>query len=333
MTIPNNLHFNKYNKQLLPLIFLKFAFFFEKLYNLFMKKLKLIYNADSGKGSFKTHLDNVIKIFTKSGFDISILRVEKIKQVEKYLSQIEPDQYHTIVAAGGDGTLNVVVSCVVKYQLSAKIGILPAGTSNDFARSLSISKNFQQAAEIIAKGKTKKVDIGQITSSSKHKQYFINVFGAGAVTNISHHVDPHLKNTIGNMAYYLKALEKLHDNTPLPVTITNSSGTIQAEVYFFLIMNTGAAGGFDNFTPGAVIDDGYFDMMALKSGNIADTLAPMLKFLKGEHLDDERVIYYRDNYTKLEFDIETETNIDGEAGPQPPIEINLLPQAIEIYIP
>ena len=298
-----------------------------------MKNLKLIYNADAGNKSFKYQLDSVLKVLTSAGFDTSLLRVEKIIQVEEYLSQIKPDAYDTIIAAGGDGTLNIVVSCVLKYGLTARIGLIPAGTSNDFARSMGISKNFETAAQVIAAGQTTFVDIGKITTDTS-LQYFINVFGAGTITNISHHVNPNLKNTIGNTAYYLKAVEKLmQDHAPLPVTITHSKGDLTAEIYFFLALNTGAAGGFDKLVERASINDGYFDMFAMTAGSIADNLALIMKFLKGEHLEDDRIIYYRDNYTKLTFDTPTETNIDGEAGPPPPVEISLLPSAIQLYIP
>lgn len=295
-----------------------------------MKKLKLIYNSDAGNRSFKTHLDSIFSVLIKAGFDISILRVEKINQIEDVLSKSEG--YDTIIAAGGDGTLNMVISCVIKYDIKAKIGIIPAGTSNDFARSIGISKNFTTGAETVAKGFTKNIDIGQITTKSG-VHYFVNVFGAGTLTNISHYVDPNLKNTIGNMAYYLKAVEKFQDNTPIPVTITTSTSIIKEEIYFFLALNTGAAGGFDMLAKDASINDGYFDMLALKTGSIPDTLGLIMKFFRGEHLTDERIIYYRDNYTKLDFEIPTETNIDGESGPNPPIEINLLQNAVTIYVP
>ena len=245
------------------------------------------------------------------------------------LEQTEPDQYHTIVAAGGDGTLNAVVNGVVKNGLGAKIGIIPAGTANDFARFLKIEKPYSVAAEIIAAGRTVPVDIGLSNQS-----YFINVFGAGAITNISHYVDEQLKNTLGNMAYYLKAIEKIQSFTTTPVVIKNSVKEMKENIYFFLALNSGGAGGFDGITANnASVNDGKLDMIAVKKGDITELMTVLMKFLRGEHIEDERIIYYQDNYTELIFTDQVETNIDGENGPTPPIHISVLPQAIEVFVP
>ena len=291
-----------------------------------IKSLKLIYNDNAGSRNFKYELDNIIKIFTEVGYDISILRTQTLKDINNNLNNKKPDQYHTIVAAGGDGTLNTVISSVLRNNLNAKIGIIPAGTANDFARALKIEKPYTSAAEIIANGKTTTVDVG-----IANDQYFINVFGAGAITNISHHVDSQMKNTLGNVAYYIKALEKLQTLSPTPVKIKTSSKTIEEEIYFFLALNSCGAGGFDAIAKNAQIDDGLLDMIAIKQGTIAEMVALIMKFLKGDHLSDEKVIHYQDNYTEISFTDNVETNIDGEKGPATPVIIGTIPKAIEIF--
>lgn len=298
-----------------------------------MKKLLLIYNAHAGNRHFKNHLDRVLQVFSAS-FYVSVLRVEAIQQIDDYLNQLAdtPAYFDTVVAAGGDGTLNCVVSAVLRHGLQTRIGIIPAGTSNDFARAMHIPKQVVQAAKIIAHGDTTCVDIGQITNA-QGKHYFVNVFGAGTLTNISYHVDPNLKNTLGNMAYYLKALEKLGEYTPIPVTITNSTEIMETEILFMVALNTGGAGGFDSWVPDASTNDGLFDFLAIKPSSIPDAMGLIMKFFRGEHLQDERLIYYRDSYTQLTLGTPTETNIDGETGPLAPLSIDLLPQAVTIHVP
>ena len=291
-----------------------------------IKTLKLIYNDNAGNRSFKHELDSILKIFTEAKYDISILRAQTLSDITTNLARALPGQYHTIVAAGGDGTLNAVINEVVKNNLESKIGIIPAGTANDFARFLKIEKPYTAAAEIIAKGHTTPVDIGRVNDS-----YFINVFGAGTITNISHYVDAQMKNTLGNMAYYLKAIEKMQSLNAIPVTIKNSRQTLSEEIYFFIALNSWGAGGFDKIVENANVSDGYFDMLAVKKGNIADIMALIMKFLKNEHIDDERIIYYQDNYTELVFDGAVDTNIDGENGPPAPIRIDVMPRALEVF--
>lgn len=292
------------------------------------KNLKLIYSSNAGNKGFKNELDNVLKIFTQAGFNISILRTTHFSEISNNLSKADITKYHTIVAAGGDGTINAVVNEVIKNNLSSRLGIIPSGTANDFARFLKLDKNYTRAAEIIASGNTTMVDVGRVND-----RYFINVLGVGTITNISHYVDVQLKNTIGNMAYYLKAIEKFNRFVPIPITIKNSTKTINCEILFFLAMNTAGAGGLDNIAPYAKENDGMLDMIAIKYCTVAEIIPIIMKFLKGEHITDENVIYYQDDYTLLTFDKNIETNTDGDLGPSPPLTITVAKKAIEVYVP
>ena len=293
-----------------------------------IKKLKLIYNDGAGNRGFKNDLDSVLKTFTTAGYDINILRTENPRDIAKHLKKDDAKLYDTIVSAGGDGTLNLVVSAMIDNNIKAKLGILPAGTANDFARFLRIEKPHTDAAEIITKGKTKKIDIGTVND-----KYFVNVFGSGLLTNISNYVDPAVKNTLGNMAYYLKGIEKWGSISPVPITIRNSSSVIEEEIFFLLALNSSGAGGFDRIIDTADPSDGYFDVIAVKSGKIPDIMGLLLKFLRHEHINDDRVIYFRDNYTEIYGPKDFETNIDGEAGIQLPAKLGILPQAIEVFVP
>ena len=291
----------------------------------------LIYNDYAGSRGFKNDLDPCLKIFQDAGYeDISVFRSEHIPHICQHLNKFGKDDFDTIVAAGGDGTLNAVVSSVLNKGINTKIGIIPAGTSNDFASHLKIEKHYTKAAEIITKGNTIKVDVGKAND-----RYFINVFGAGLITNISHYVDPAMKSILGNFAYYLKGIEKLQSYTPMPVKITTSDRVIEEDIYFFLALNSARAGGFDKLVEGASVRDGLLDMLAVRAGHIGDIVALLLKFFMGEHINDERVIHFRDKYALIEGRGQKnsfETNIDGENGPPMPVEINMYKSAIEVYM-
>lgn len=296
-----------------------------------MKKLKLVYNSKSGNRSFKNEIDVCIKVFQEAGYDVSIFRSCAYNDIQHHLNSLNKNEFDTIVAAGGDGTLNTVVNYIVKHNINSKLGIIPAGTANDFARHLKIEKPYKNAAEVIARGHTIKVDVGRANDT-----YFINVFGAGLLTNISHHVDTNVKSTLGNIAYYLKGLEKLQSFTPMPIRIINSNEVIEEDIYFFLALNSSGAGSFDKLAKNALINDGLFDFLAVKSSGITELAALALKFLKGDHINDSRVIHFKDNYVKLEpreknNKASFETNIDGENGPSMPLEIKNIPSAIEVF--
>ena len=270
----------------------------------------------------------MIEIFTDAGYDISILRTKTIGDIDTHLARPDAKQLDTIVSCGGDGTLNLVINAILKYDLPAKVGIIPSGTANDFARFLEIEKPFSEAANVIAAGKTKKIDIGTLND-----KYFINVFGCGLLTNISNHVDPSLKNTLGNMAYYMKAIEKLNQIEPMPITIKHSDGLIEEDIYFLLALNTSSAGGFDRLVEDCDLSDGLLDFIGVKSCSIPDIMSLLVKFFRHDHISDENIIHFKDNNVEIYGPTDFETNIDGEHGAPLPAKIGLLPQRIEIFIP
>jgi len=296
-----------------------------------MKKLKLIYNNRSGNRSFKNDIDPCLEIFQNAGYDINIFRSNTYNDISDHLKKLEKDEYDTIVSVGGDGTLNTVVNYMMRNDVKSKLGIIPAGTANDFARYLKIQKPYVNAADIIAKGRTMKVDIGKAND-----EYFINVLGVGLLTNISQQVTPTVKNTLGNLAYYLKGIENLQNFTPMPIRIINSKEVIEEDLYFVIVLNSSGAGSFDKLATDASVNDGLFDFLAVKSSGITEIAALVLKFLKGEHMYDSRVVHFKDKHIRLE-NIDTnehvsfETTVDGENGPTMPLEITNIASAIEVF--
>jgi diacylglycerol kinase family enzyme len=125
----------------------------------------------------------------------------------------------------------------------------------------------------------------------------------------------------------------------MPVRITNSTNIIEANVYLLLVLNSAGAGSFENLVPGAMVNDGLFDFIALKGMPVKDMAKLFFKVIKSDHLNDENVIYFKDKYIKIEsisLDYEkalNETDIDGEMGPDMPIEIRNIPNAITVYCP
>ena len=294
-----------------------------------MKKLMLIYTHTAGNGTFKTELDSVFSILIPK-FDISIFRANNLHEIENFMKTIKSGEYDIIVAAGGDGTLNKVACSIVKNELNCILGIIPAGTSNDFARKIGIDRAFSSAAEIIANGKVKEVDVGFV-----NKHFFLNIFGIGTLTNVSNYVSQQAKSTLGNMAYYFKGIEKLQKLEPMKLKITTTKRSYEDEFLFALALNTGAAGGFDKLVKNAKFDDGKLDFIAVKNKGPATLPTLFVRLMMEEHLTDERVVYFKDSYIKIES-LENkqnyETNIDGEKGPERiPLEIIVGHKKLKIF--
>jgi len=295
-----------------------------------MKKLKLIYNPMSGSKSFKDDIDTCISILQKGGYEVTLYRSENVGDIEKHIIKMDED-IDVLVISGGDGTINRAINAMMERGLDIPLGIIPSGTANDFARFLNIkTRDVKTACEAIVNGKTVRADIGLANGVA-----FINVCGGGLLTNVSQHIDIDFKNSFGKLAYYIKGAEQIANMKTMPLRITTGKEVIEDDFYLFLALNSSGAGSFDNLSPDASITDGLIDFCAIRGCPVIELPAVCLKILKGEHIGDPHVLYFKDNYIKIEnmsndekFD---ETDVDGEQGPDMPIEIRVWPKALTFF--
>lgn len=296
-----------------------------------MKKLKLIYNPFSGDKSFKFDLDICINKLQSAGYEVHIFRSMQHGDIDKHLSRIKKNTYDAFVISGGDGTINLLINAMMKYELNnSPIGIIPSGTANDFASFLKLPKISDECCDIIADGKTINVDLGLIND-----KYFINVCAGGLFSNVSQNIDKDFKDTLGKLAYYLKGIEQIPNFVPIPMKITNSKEVIEENICLFLVLNTSGTGGIKNLSSTASINDGMFDFVGFRRVSLQKLPILVLKFIKGEYLNDDRIIFFKDNYIKIENLSDdnrfTETDIDGEQGPKMPVEIKNIHNAVKIF--
>lgn len=296
-----------------------------------VKKLKLIYNPYSGDKGFKYEIDNCINIFQNNGFEVTCFRSTKIGDIEKYLEGLDIKDVDTFVVSGGDGTINIVVNAMMKYGFrDIPLGIIPSGTANDFARFMGFPRDIEKCCKIICKNKVRPVDLGKVGD-----MYFINVCAGGLFSNVSQNIDKNFKDMLGKLAYYIKGMEQLNGFKPIPMRITNSTEVIEDNINLFLVLNSSGTGGINGLSPEASIDDGVFDFVAFRNTLWVELPKLLVSFLKGEYLEDKNVIFFQDNYIKIEnLDPKnrfSDTDCDGEQGPLMPVEIHNIHRCIKIY--
>src|SRR5699024_5343495 len=133
------------------------------------------------------------------------------------------------IAVGGDGTINEVINGISDESYRPKLGIIPAGTTNDFARALRIPRNFKKAVEIITSGITVPLDVGKVND-----HYFINIAGGGELTELTYEVPSKLKTILGQLAYYIKGIEMLPFIKPIYAKIEYDGTVIEEDIMLFL---------------------------------------------------------------------------------------------------
>jgi diacylglycerol kinase (ATP) len=294
-----------------------------------MKKARIIYNPTSGKEAFKRQLPEVLEKLEKAGYETSCHATTGEGDATRAAEIAIERKYDVVIAAGGDGTIYEVVNGLAGHEFRPKLGIIPVGTTNDFARALRIStKSVLDAADIIAGGLTIPIDIGQMND-----RYFINIAGGGRLTELTYDVPSKLKTVLGQLAYYMKGIEMLPSLKATPMRIEYDGKLFEGDAMLFLVANTNSVGGFERLAPDASLNDGMFSLIILKKINLADFVRVVTMAIRGEHINDPSVIYSKANRIKVSSPEKLLLNLDGEFGGLAPAEFVNLYRHFEVFVP
>ncbi|WP_391117503.1 diacylglycerol kinase [Psychrobacillus sp. L3] len=293
-----------------------------------MKRARIIYNPTSGRELFKKNLPEVLEALEIAGFETSCHATTSEGDATIAAKKAVQNGFDLIIAAGGDGTLNEVVAGVSEFDKRPKVGLIPMGTTNDFARAVHIPRDIQKAVEIIIKGDTIPVDVGLVND-----RYFINIAGGGKITEITYEVPSKLKTILGQLAYYLKGIEMLPSINATKVKIEYDDEVFEDEAMMFLVGLTNSVGGFEKLSPSSSINDGKFTLLILKKCNIADFIRLASLAIRGEHLNDPHVISTKAKHIRVTSEDKVQLNLDGEYGGNIPATFENLYRHIEVFVP
>ena len=298
-------------------------------------RARIIYNPTSGRELLKKNLVDILSVYESAGYETSTFATTP----EPFSARNEAERaaragFDLIVAAGGDGTINEVVNGLAGLEKRPKMAIIPAGTTNDYARALHIPRNdLIAAAKIIEKNQTIHMDIGQ-SITQKQMSYFINIGAAGYLTELTYEVPSQLKSVFGYLAYFVKGAEMLPRVKTVPMRIEYDDGVFEESASMFFVALTNSVGGFEQLAPDARLDDGKFTLIIVKTANLLEIFRLIAKLLNGaKHISSPNVVYVKTNKIKAQTTDSTPLmiNLDGEYGGDSPVEFINLKQHIEMY--
>lgn len=298
-----------------------------------MKQAILLYNAYAGHRTIVNELDHITEKLQALGYELRFHRSIAPEDIKAYtLEYVEVSNTDLIIVSGGDGTINECISAMCMKELDIPLLILPLGTANDFATSAGIPGQVEECLSLIEKGNLSYIDVGKVNDG-----YFINVCNMGLFSGVSHTIDPELKKRFGRFAYYFKGFEEIQNYQAMDVTLTVDDEVLRDKYLLILVFNGKGAGGMLKLAKHAEITDGKFDVVCIKNVNIFEMPALMFKVLQGEHLKDTNVDYLTGSHIKIECHNQEEnhfvTDVDGEAGPDLPMDIQVLTNKIRVYLP
>ncbi|TYR79144.1 diacylglycerol kinase [Priestia megaterium] len=297
-----------------------------------MKRARIIYNPTSGREIFKKNLPEVLQKLEQAGYETSCHATTGAGDATEAAKIAVERKFDVVIAAGGDGTINEVVNGIAGQDYRPQLGIIPVGTTNDFARAINVPRTIDGAIDVIVNGVTKPIDLGCVTNEGK-THHFVNIAGGGRLTELTYEVPSKLKTMLGQLAYYLKGMEMLPSIKPTSVEIEYDGKLFSGEIMMFLVSLTNSVGGFEKLAPDSSLDDGMFDLIILKKANLAEFIRVATLALRGEHINDPHIIYTKANRVKVHTEDKMQLNLDGEYGGLLPGEFVNLYRHVEIFVP
>lgn len=273
-----------------------------------MKNLLFIFNPAAGRGKIKSKLFEIINTFVKCGYKVTVFPTQN-KGDALTIMKRDSQTYDLLVCGGGDGTLNEVISGQMYSGKAIPIGYIPAGSMNDVAHSLKISREIKNAVKNILTGAPRSLDVGKFND-----KYFIYVAAFGAFTDISYTTSQKNKNMIGILSYYLEGIKKITDLKTRHVKVLYDNKVIEDDFIDGFITNSLYIAGFKNVNYDKTsLNDGMFEMLLIKMPKNIIDLQAIVSALINVKINENYMYYIQTSKLTILSD-EMEWTLDGEFG-------------------
>ncbi len=294
------------------------------------KKMLFVINPISGKGRIKNKLLEVVDMFVKGGWKVTLHITQKAQDASETVKSMGSG-FNRVVVSGGDGTLNEVIRGIMELPENKRpqIGYIPSGTVNDFASNMRIPKNITKAAENAITGEPFKCDIGKFNEKS-----FVYVAAFGAFTDISYETPQQNKNTLGQLAYFLEGIKKLHNLPFSKMRIYCDGDIIEDEFLLGMVSNSNRIAGFKTEKAfKAQLNDGLFEVMLVKKPKNLMELSDLGTRLLTQDLNCDLIKIFKTSNIKFESQEKVRWTLDGEfGGSVSDAEISVEKEAVTLII-
>jgi diacylglycerol kinase (ATP) len=293
---------------------------------------RLIVNPVSGTDSAPDYLPLINERLREQLGALDIVITTGEGDATQAAAQAVHDGYQYVFAGGGDGTLNEVLNGIASVPnglAQTVIGVIPLGTGNDFATALGFPDDIAAVLDALDVSRPIAVDVGVMNG-----QHFINVSAGGFIAEVSDAVGTQLKSIAGKLAYLIGGAQVLFTHEPVMAAVSwmidGQDSSERVELHAFAICNSRQIGGGRLIAPDAVLDDGLLDVCLIESMPLADFVGLLRRVPDGDHVEDERVRYFRAARIDLSFDREVKVNTDGQVLDATHCEYRVLPRAARL---
>ena len=292
------------------------------------KKLLFIVNPRAGRNKPHGPLFDALAVLSAAGYLVRIHQTTAPGDAAETAAR-EGGQYDLVVAAGGDGTLNEVISGLMRLDAPPPLGYLPQGTTNDFASCLKISHDPVEAARAIVLDRVRELDVG-----TWNRRSFVYVASFGAFTRSSYAASQAAKNALGHFAYILEGMKDLNTLRPYHIRLTADGEELEGDYLFGAVCNSTSIGGLMKLDPERVVlDDGKFEMLLVRSPRTAADLQSLVLAGLNQQYDSPGLVFRHVSALRLETEETLPWSLDGEFAPsEPVVEIRNRQRALRMLL-
>ena len=294
------------------------------------KRILLIVNPCSGKAKMRTELLKVVEVLSAADYLVTVYPTKARDDAKIFVSSLGKNEYDIIVVCGGDGTLNEVISGLMKSKTNCILGYIPSGTLNEWSSGLSIKKSSKEAAKDIISGKEITLDIGKFGD-----RYFSYTASFGAFTSASYTAPQEVKNILGQTAYFFEGIKSLSNIKPIHLKFECPDRTVEGDFLFGAISNSFSVGGIVKFDQNAVaLNDGLFEVLLIRKPENILKFQPLIDGILHQDFTREGMDFFHTDKLTVTGGENVAWTLDGEYAPgSEKIEIENINNAIKLIVP
>ncbi|HHX92273.1 MAG TPA: diacylglycerol kinase family lipid kinase [Clostridiales bacterium] len=294
-----------------------------------MKTVMLIINPVAGKRIAQTELFDMVNVFSRSGYLVTTAITQHRGHAVELAASAEGLGFQLVVCCGGDGTLHEVINGLLRSGSTLPIGYIPAGSANDFARTLDLPTSPVHAAFAIVRGKAYTIDVGRFNDD----QYFSYIASFGAFTQASYRVPQDTKNNLGQFAYVLEGVRDIALIKPHPVKLKTENRSYRGNFVFCSVTNSTSVAGIVKLDPDIVdLRDGLFEVILVRMPRTPADLNRIVRGIASSNFNNRMFEFFKANDLEFQMEGDVDWTLDGErAEGTERVHIHNLPHSLTIY--
>jgi len=292
--------------------------------------VKLIANPNAGEGDASDAADNlksVIGFLKKNGLKVDVVLTNPKEEATPVARRASKNGYKVVIAMGGDGTIEAVMRGMIGSK--ARLGIIPAGTQNNIAKSLGIPSDLEEACALIASDNTLKLDVGRAKTRKGKKFDFFEMATIGLAATI--YPDSNKAASGKFSGIKVTGLTFFHQETKPKVFLTfNDESKIDVETMLVMVSNTPMFGKNFMVAPVASLQDGLLDISVYPDFSKVELLRYYAAVMDEGYSGDKKAQHYQARKLKVKASPKLDVMADGVALGRGTVTIKVLPGALRV---